>query len=476
MSAEVRILVDPVARRWQVADRDAAGMTVPAPSGDTGIAVGRDRTGAIVEIVIDAVRPGPAAVALVGDVFGPDIANMLNHLDPEVETDMVVAATRPTPSSALVTASSTTVDSSQRWMVDLGHHTAEAAITPSTLRLVIAAVVVPAVWVRVTATSSGALLAILPVRRDASTGDIVAEGSFCLEVSPHDLKFDLVDDPLRSPSATTGALRARIDALLDEAAHTPWWRAGTAERLADEARALSVGIGDVGRQRVAERLAQRRRTVRRWLRAATAAVATAGVIGLVAAVMSAGSPSEPSASTAVADPGPITTTLSDGTQVTVSVVGAQPVATAGATWMVGIQLTTTETGVFGDATETEATAQQRCRAGTPVALSLGALRTDPFEVRIDPVGGGEPGVVLGIVPVRDEPQGSVPVPDTCSDLSQADGQWVAQYSLRRAGHSAGFDLPAGLTPGIWDLSVTKTGTTTVSVEGQIRLQVEPAAQ
>lgn len=472
MSAEVRILIDPVARRWQVASRDADGLTVPVPTGDPGIAVARDAAGHIVEIVIDAVVPGPGALELIASAFGSSVAQAVASADPSVEAELWVTTDRAALPVPARTGIADTAD--QRWDVTLGNTPAQAQRHAGMLRLVLDTMVAPALWIRVSSASTGSLLAVMPVRTVALTGDTVAECTFALDIDASQLRFDLVDDPLAPVIDAHHETRARIDMLLDDAARQGRRRPGRGAVIADTAHALALSIGDDERSRTANSLATRLRRIRRR-RAALVALAGVVAVTITAVVVRAVTP-EQSGLSVPADPGPMTVTFADGTEITASVVGQPPVVAPGDVWMVGMQVTTRAIGVFATADESADAAEVRCRAGDPVSMTTGALTAQPFEARLDPIdGSSSEGFVLGVVPMNSAAAGVIPIPGTCGDITQLDGDWVAEYALRRAGQTAGFDIPADLPPGTWELSLSIADTSVTSHTGTVRLRVVPPA-
>lgn len=472
MSAEVRVLIDPVARRWQVASRDADGLTVPVPTGDPGIAVARNAAGHIVEIVIDAAMPGPSAQKLIAAAFGSSVAQAVASADPSVEAELWVTTDRAALPVPARTGTTDTAD--QRWDVTLGNTPAQAQRHAGMLRLVLDTVVAPALWIRVSSTSTGALLAVMPVRAEDLTGDTIAECTFALDIDVSLLRFDLVDDPLAPVIDAHHETRARIDMLLDDAARQGRRRPGRGAVIADTAHALALSIGDIERAGAANALATRLRQVRRR-RAALIALAAVVAVTITAVIARTATPEQPESSVP-ADPGPMTVTFADGTEITASVVGQPPVVAPGDVWMVGLQVTTRAIGVFATADESAQAAEVRCLAGDPLAMTTGVLTAQPFEARLDPIDGSSvEGFVLGVVPMNSDAAGVIPVPGTCGDITQLDGDWVAEYSLRRAGQTAGFDISADLSLGTWELSLSIADTSVTSRTGTVRLRVVPPA-
>lgn len=472
MNAEVRILVDPVARRWQVASRDADESTVPVPTGDPGIAVARNAAGHIVDIVIDAVVPGPRAHELIASTFGAVVAQAVASADPTVEAELWVTTDRAALPVPARTGTADTAD--QRWDVTLGTTSAQAQRRDGMLRLVLGSMVAPALWIRVSSASTGSLLAVMPVRTVDLTGDAVAECTFALDIDRSQLRFDLVDDPLAPVIDVHHDTRARIDMLLDDAARQGSRRPSRGAVIADTAGALALSIGDDERSQAANALATHLRQVRRR-RAALGALAAIVAVTLIAVIVRAVTPEQPESS-APADPGPMTVTFTDGTEITSSVVGQPPVVAPGDVWMVGMQVSARTIGVFANANESVEAAEVRCLAGDPLAMTTGELTAQPFEARLDPIDGSSAeGFVLGVVPMNSDTAGVVPIPGTCGDITQLNGDWVAEYSLRRAGQTAGFDIPADLPTGTWELSLSIADTPVTSRTGTVRLRVVPHA-
>ena len=90
---------------------------------------------------------------------------------------------------------------------------------------------------------------------------------------------------------------------------------------------------------------------------------------------------------------------------------------------------------------------------------------------------GEGGIggtmVIGQVPFNPQTDQLAAVPDTCGDLTVLDGRVLAEHSVVRSGQSAGFDLDADMTPGLWDLSIDLDGQPIESQVGSVRLVVTP---
>ena len=469
MSDDVRILVDPGARRWQLIRVGAAGQTTPVPTGDPGIALGRDTDGAVVEMIIDHATLGPAALARIGEHFGTAVRDELAMIDPTVVTERVLHGGQRSPARVATAALPPSGD--QGMSITRQGHLIRATLLHS---------VGIATWVRVMSARTGALLAVAAIEhRDGEPPAI--EFTFGLEIDLDDLRFEPTDNPFRSDDDHRSSVTDRVDDLLNESERVGRFRPGRGARIADGAALLADSVNDVSRRKSAGYLAAGlRRSMRTRLISGVAAVAVAGFVVAMALFMgdsdsvtvetTEATVSDTVPSTTSTDPGtdaaattattastgPLIATYPSGDSVLMAMVGASAEVSPGGLWPVNaIEFTTRETGVFGSVADGIAAAENRCRVGNPSAFTIGALSQLTAMVHLRPV--DEPTVatfLIGALPANPQEEFLQAVPESCGDLAEMDGQYVAEYSLERAGQSATFDIPPTVTPGLWEAFVT----------------------
>jgi hypothetical protein len=265
-----------------------------------------------------------------------------------------------------------------------------------------------------------------------------------------------------------------VDSLLADAERTGRIRPGRAARIADGAALLADSISDDARRSAARYLAAgMRRAVRSRILIALAMVIAA--LTAVLGVAASGDSTTPSTDTGAAtvSPGPIIATFAGGDSVRMAMVGGSTDLAPGDQWMMGlIEFTTREIGVFATVGEGLSAAEQRCAAGAPVEMTVGAMSNVSVIVELWPVGGQDATLqLIGPVPANPQQEFRQPVPETCGEITELDGRFVAEYSLTRAGQSAGFDLPSGIAPGLWETRLTRDGVAAESVTGGIVINV-----
>lgn len=475
---EIRILVDPVARRWQIARRNDSGATVVVGTDHASISVGRDTTGAVVEMVIDAAAPDAAALAAVESHFGPSVRNEVAQHEPSVELDRIVSVGDvPTPAAAVAVSGRPLALPNEEWSTELDGHRAVVSNAGHVLRITIHGVIAAGAWVAVRVASTGSLVATMPVRRHDDGG--LAECTFGLNLPASDLHFELVDNPF-AYSDPTERVAARIDALISEAEQLGRRRPGRGAQLADGAALLADSVNDHARRHTARLLAQGLRRARR-LRiglALTIAAAVAAFVIITVTVTGGSSPStdavNPSPTTnAEPSPGPLTATFPDGDAVMLAMVGARPLGSPGGPWPVAqIQFTTLELGVFATVDEGEEVAQQRCATGAPTSMVRGALSNISVAVELWPVDDATASpYLIGQVPANPQEEYLSAVPATCGELTEVDDTWVATHLVVRAGQSAIFDLPSDMPSGLWETRMTYGVQQPVDVTGSIVIEI-----
>ena len=473
---EIRILVDPVARRWQIARRNDSGATVVVGTDHASISVGRDTTGAVVEMVIDAAAPDAAALGAVESHFGPSVRNEVAQHEPSVELDRIVSVGDvPMPAAAVAVSGRPLALSNEEWSTELDGHRAVVSNAGHVLRITIHGVIAAGAWVAVRVASTGSLVATMPVRHHDGGG--LAECTFGLDLPTSDLHFELVDNPF-AHSDPAERVAARIDALISEAEQVGRRRPGRGAQLADGAALLADSVHDHARRHTARLLAQGLRRARR-LRIGLALTIAAAVAAFVIITVTGGSvPStdavNPSPTTnAEPSPGPLTATFPDGDAVMLAMVGARPLGAPGGPWPVAqIQFTTRELGVFATVEEGKDVAQQRCAAGAPTSIVRGPLASTSVAVELWPVDDATASpYLIGQVPANPQEEYLSAVPGTCGDLAEVDGTWVATHLVARAGQSAIFDLPSDVPSGLWEARMTYGVQQPVEVTGSIVIEI-----
>lgn len=473
---EIRILVDPLARRWQIARRHDSGTTIVVATDYASISIGRNAMGAVVEMVIDAAALDTATLAAVESHFGRAVRNEVAQHDPSVELDRIVSVDDvPTPAVAVAVGGRHLAESTTEWSTELDGHRAVVSAAAHALRITIHGAIAAGAWVAVRVASTGALVAAMPVRHHDGGG--LAECTFGLDLTADDLHFELVDDPF-AQSDPAERVAARIDALIDEAEQVGRRRPGRGAQLADGAALLADSVNDHARRLTARLLAHGLRRARR-LRVGLALTIAAAVAALIIATIISGStPStdaiDPSP-TANAEPstGPLIATFSEGESVMLAMVGARPVGSPGGQWpLAQIEFTTRELGVFATVDEGEDVARQRCAIGAPTSMMRGALSSPSVAIELWPVDDETASpYLIGQVPANPQEDYLTAVPNTCSALAEVDGMWVATHLVVRAGQSAIFDLPSDMSLGLWETRMTYGVEQPVDVAGSIVIEI-----
>jgi hypothetical protein len=467
MSArDVRIRFDPVARRWWVAaDDDPAG-----------------------ELVVDGVRPDPGALAAITDAFGQSTADRVRTLaagDPDEVVDLTIAAAARTALDPVEPGVLTPVGPS-RWTVTTEIGPAEVEVTPGLVRVMVVGVVTAGLWVRISTGRSGSLVAVGALTRRGD--DLETSIAMGLELDMTDVVITVTVDPLADIGNRWARAEARFDDLMASARTLARRHPRRAARLADRAAPLADVLGDSTRSTMASDLAGtwRRRSVLRWVAGGAAIVAAAAITlalgdGSDSGTTDQGATTVPDTTPVVTwtsadgDPGPSTFTFADGSGVMIAVESAEPVVRPGDTWTVGLRVTSREVGVFDDTGDRER-ATERCRLGTPIEITAGALNPGMFSLRLtrtDGNGGTGGSIVAGQVPFNPQTDPIAAVPNTCGEFSVIDGRVLAEHSVIRAGQSAGFTLGADATPGLWDVAIDMGGQPVESMVGRVRLVVLP---
>ena len=308
-----------------------------------------------------------------------------------------------------------------------------------------------------------------------------------------ELIVTITDDPLSEIGDRWTRAERRLEEMMRAAITMARRHPRRAAALAVRAAALADVLGDATRSAMAMDLAKawRRRSLLRWI-GGVGLVTLAAAIALMArdvadtdSTITTTPPDStqpvPVTTTAVewtaadGDPGPSTFTFADGSGVMIAVDGAAPVVRPGGTWTVGLRITSREVGVF-DTDGDLGRAAERCRLGTPIEITDGALTPGMFSVRLtrtDGDGGTGGSIVAGQVPFNPQTDSIAAVPDTCGELTMMDGRVLAEHSVIRAGQSATFDLDAATVPGLWDVTIDMGGHPIESMIGRVRLVVLP---
>lgn len=409
----VRVMFDETAERWEIAFEEASGTGVLEESGS--VLIGRDASGAAVEVVIDTAAPEASELAALSAIFGPEVADLVASLDP-VDVDMVV------------TVSSVPVDTIGGGLLDTstgrtyviprpGARDLDVRVERGTLRVRIAGIDDVGRWVTVSTAVSGPALAMAPLRRDETSDTAVADIEFGLPVPIEDLHFAVLRDPLDA------SRRSEKTDPPDTRRRRRWW-------------GISVVI----------------------------ALATIAGGALVLWPKDDPVPLPPG------DPGPATYTNTSGSSVTASVVGAPPDAAPDGVLTMTFVLSSRALGGYGpapgtivpvdDEPEVESSARANCLNVTNLPLLNGANLPDsdiqivmtrvdaesstvtPAErINLDPLSIDAPFIV------------HTTVKDSCRSASLANGMFLAETDFIRRSVEIDVPIPADLTAGRWRLDI-----------------------
>lgn len=465
---EVRVIHDTALARWEVGFADALGTTLLL--GDGTIRVGRDGSGQVVEVVIDAERIDDLGLSSIRMAFGEVVADLVGSLGPD-DVDLRIGGGRP---GAAATGVAPVPAGSDRFTVPTETGDVELRVDRGMLRFRLpGAVGSSGSWVRVSSADSGALLALAPIVDDPAGGDPVAEVVFGLRVDPTRLTISISTDPLGRDS--TGA------------------------------RGPDSGSAQPGRTIIEARLRRRG-----WLIAAVAIAALLVIALVLAAVRNdpEGSPiaavqttttdiTTPDASTTTVfvdpgpgDPGPVTFTYPEGDRVSLVVEGVQPTAVPGASIELTVRATAAEFGGYGpgpgetvapaDVPAAEESARQNClnvrgldAAGRwnlmPSSIGVRLVRVSPA-----PVDGIDPErILLPAVDLVGEPESMTTDEQSCREAELTSTGFNALTYVRRAAQTVPLELPVGMAPGLWEVIADLDGQPGTA-EGRLRLRIESA--
>ena len=460
---EVRVIHDTALERWEIGFADALGSTLLL--GDDTIRVGRDGSGDVVEVVIDAERIDTVGLVAIRAAFGDVVADLVGSLGDD-DVDLRIGGGR---SEAAPTGGAPVPVGTDRYTVSTGAGEIELRVERGVLRFRL-----PGVdgssgsWVTVSSADSGALLALAPVVDDPAGGEPIAEVVFGIEIDPTRLTISVSTDPLDGGTTAAGGPAGG------------WPRPG---RTIVEAR------------------------LRR--RGGLIAVVVAAVLLTIALVLVLGR-SDPEGSSTVqistttvdiptttgyvdpgpGDPGPVTFTYPEGDRVSLVVEGVPPTAVPGASIVLTVRATEAAYGGYGpgpgetvapaDVPAAEERARQNCLnvrdldpAGRwnlmPSSISLRLVRVAPAP----PDGIDLERLVFPAVGLAGEPESVSTDEQSCRDAELTTAGFSALTYVRRAAQTVPLELPAGMAPGLWEVIVDLDGQAGVA-EGRLRVRVEPA--
>ena len=455
---EVRVIHDTALERWEVGFADTLGTTLLL--GDGTIRVGRDGSGDVVEVVIDAERIDAVGLVAIRAAFGDVVADLVGSLGDD-DVDLRVGGR---PSGGVAIGSAPVPAGTDRYTVPTDTGEVELRVERGVLRFRL-----PGVdgssgsWVRVSSADSGALLALAPVVDDPEGGDPVAEVVFGLRVDPTRLTITISTDPVDGASG------------------------------GDRDPGPDGGRPQPGRTIVEARLRRRGGLI------AAVLVAVLAVIALVMLLGRGdpdGSPTVDIVTTTVfvdpgpGDPGPVTFTYPEGDRVSLVVEGAPPTAVAGSSIVLTVRATEAAFGGYGpgpgetvapaDVPEAEERARQNClnvrdldAAGRwnlmPSSISVRLVRVAPAP----PDGIDPERLVFGAVGLIGEPESVSTDEQSCREAQLTAAGFNALTYVRRAVQTVPLDLPAGMAPGLWEVIVDFDGQPG-SAEGRLRVRIEPA--
>ena len=453
---EVRVIHDTALERWEVGFADMLGTTLLL--GDGTIRVGRDGSGDVVEVVIDAERIDSVGLVAIRAAFGDVVADLVGSLGDD-DVDLRIGGGR---SGVAPTGATPVPVGTDRYTVPTAAGEIELRVDRGVLRFRLpGADGSSGSWVKVSSADSGALLALAPVVDDPAGGEPIAEVVFGIQVDPTRLTISVSTDPLDGGTTT--------------------------------ADGPDGGWPQPGRTIVEARLRRRGGLIAAVVVAVLLAIALVLVLGR----------SDPEGSSIVdiptttafvdpgpGDPGPVTFTYPEGDRVSLVVEGAPPTAVPGASIDLTVRATEAAYGGYGpapgetvapaDAPAAEERARQNCLnvrdldpAGRwnlmPSSISVRLVRVAPAP----PDGIDPERLVFGAVGLVGEPESVSTDEQSCREAQLTSAGFNALTYVRRAAQTVPLELPAGMAPGLWEVIVDLDGPSGIA-EGRLRVRVEPA--
>jgi hypothetical protein len=500
MSRPVQITFDAMAERWEIGYADAVGTTLPIDEGG-GLWVGRNATGDVIEIVVDAAVLPPNAVALITEVYGHAAAEVVGSAVPGRDLEVQLTTNLP----ARVSASAAAIEGEPGvprsraqggYVIPVEAGELELRVMRGELRLRLPATFgAPDWWVRVSDAETGDLLAMAPVR----TGDDGPQASlaFGLDMPPDQLHVNVTSQPLAPVGTRLERRTIWVEQLLTESTRVRRTRPRLAKRLAARARDVALLIGDTERRRRAERLTRRRSL---WGLGSMSMLTL--VVIVMAGVLFAGRGSTPAPATTTTSPaasttttsvmvpgdvGPATFELTDGATIEAALVGVFPEFAPGEAFPVSVQVTTWLRSSFGPSpdaapgdpnVELEA-ARLTCLGVTeqsPVGstYTLSPFRLQVFLDRLAPDGERRlERVIVGAFDASLTAEAFTSDKESCrSPEFDAANRFEADTSVRRTPQQFDVRLPDNLPAGLWELTLVGP-TETVARQGSLRVRVTP---
>ena len=412
-------MFDETAERWEIAFEETSGTGELEASG--AVMIGRDSSGLPIEVIIDTAELTAVELTAIGTVFGPEVADLLESMDP-IDVDMVVTVSSipvgSTSSGLLDTSTGRTYVIPRPGARDL-----DVRVERGTLRVRIAGTDDVGRWVTVSTAVSGPPLAMAPLRQDEALDSAVADIEFGLPIPIEDLHFAVRREPL-------GASRGSVHSDPRTARRRRWW----------------------------------------W---SSIVIALAAIIGGVTVLWLKDDP----APLPPGDPGPATYVNSTGSSVTTAVVGAPPDVERGSTITMTFVLSTRALGGFGpapgtvvaakDEPQVERDSRTTCLGVTNLPLINGANLPDSevqiVMTRVD----AESVPVTPLERINLDPL-SIDAPftthtalkDSCQSASLTNGMFLAETDFIRSSVAIDVPMPTELAPGRWRLDIVLDRETT----------------
>lgn len=501
MSRPVQITYDALAERWEIGYVDAVGATLLMALHD-GLATGRDGSGHIVEIVVDAASVPPRALEFVAATFGAAVAEVVQRAVPDRDLEATITVNLPVRATNITHSivgepGVPERRGADRYRVPLERGDVELVVSRGELRLRLPADFgTQEWWVRVGHVDTGELLALGPVRVE-SAGTPQATVTFGLDLAPEQLHVTVTAQPLAPVGTREERLSAWVLQLIEGARQARRFRPRRARRLAEKARSVAMVLHDTELRRRAERLLRRQRR-QSWGSWGVSVVAVLAIGTLI--TQTSGSTPATSPPTTVPEPvpepvrepigsvGPAQFQLQDQSRIETSLVGLLARFAPGDVVPITLQVTSRQRWSFGPnpdlaeaASEVRfADAQRNCLGITdlPGDGAQGSLPPFPLTLtlaRLDPGDDSQrlEHLIVGTFEASREVASYTSDKDSCrSPDFNADNRFEADTSVRRTPQTIDIALPGNLPAGLWELTVQGPTPLTQQV-GTLRLVITP---
>lgn len=351
----IRLQYSRLGERWSidVVGREDAGIT-PTEQGD--VTIWRDLRGSITSVLVDNPRLDPDVLEFVTSQFGSEVASLMtdvpdDDIDREVDApDSLGELSLSAPDSASTSPVVIVVDEpgvpspigdgrfhvSFEFDMRVVDGVVEHDRVASRMRVEIGTSSEgEPLWVRVADGSSGAVLALAPLRSTGTEGSSsTSEFVFGLSLPTQALHFSVSDDPAGSVGDRVERRRTWARRL-EHRANAMWWPRERQARLYEKASEIHTANGDIVEADRCRESARRVRRRRRWFVGGSAVVALAipAVIGFAvgrndsgASIPAVAAPelsivTQPSIEFLPVDAGPVDLIFGDGREAQLLVSG-----------------------------------------------------------------------------------------------------------------------------------------------------------